>query len=99
AWRAQGHVQNGSVLRNVEFLAAKHRVDPCPQAGLFRQLQEKFQGLVGDAILRVVEDNPDSFGYHPLASRGIIREKLSDMHGPDRMIMRFEGLPGRAIRE
>ncbi len=56
--RAQGHVQHGAVLGDVDLLAAEHGVDPRAQAGFLRQLQEQLEGFVGDAILRVVEEDP-----------------------------------------
>ena len=39
--RAQGHVQDGAVLRDVDLLAAEHGVDPRSQAGLLGQLNEE----------------------------------------------------------
>ena len=38
--RAQGDVQDGAVFRDVDFLAAEHRVDPRAQAGFLGQLQQ-----------------------------------------------------------
>ena len=35
--RAQRDVQHGALLRDVDLLAAEHRVDPRPQAGLARR--------------------------------------------------------------
>ena len=54
--RAQRHVQDRAVLRDVDLLAAKHGVDSRSQAGFLRQLEEKLEGFVGDAILRVIEE-------------------------------------------
>ena len=53
--RAQGHVQDGAVFRDVDLLAPEHGVDPRAQSGFLRQLQEELEGFVGDAILRVVQ--------------------------------------------
>ena len=53
--RAQRHVQDGPVFRDVDLLAPEHGVDARPQAGLLGQLQQQLERLVGDAILRVVE--------------------------------------------
>ena len=53
--RPQRHVQDGSVLGDVDLLAAKHGVDSVSQPAFFRELQEQLQGFVGDAVLRVVE--------------------------------------------
>ena len=97
--RAQGHVQDGPVLRDVDLLAAEHGVDPRSQAGFLGQLQEKLERFVGDAILRVVEVEPDRLDRHALAALGIIREELAQMQLPDLLIVSFEGLPRRTFGE
>ena len=66
--RAQGHVQDGPVFRDVDLLAAEHGVDPRPQAGFLGQLEEELEGFVGDAILRVIEVEAHRLGRHPLAA-------------------------------
>ena len=81
--RAQRHVQDGTVLRDVDLLAPKHGVDPRAQAGFLRQLQEKLECFVGDAILRVIEVEAHRLGCHALAALGIIREELPQVHLPD----------------
>lgn len=53
ARRAQGNMQNGAVLRDVDTLAAEHRIDALAQSRLFRELGQQREGLVRDAILRV----------------------------------------------
>ena len=77
--RAQGHVQDGPVFRDVDLLASEHGVDPRAQAGFLGQLQEELEGFVGDAILRVIEEEAHRLGRHALAARGIIREELAQM--------------------
>ncbi len=49
--RAQSHVQNGSVFRQVDLVAAEHGVDSGSKTGLVRQLQQQLEALVGKAIL------------------------------------------------
>ena len=53
---AQGDVQHGAILGDVDLLAAEHRVDPVAQARLLGQLQQEVERLVGDAVLGVVEE-------------------------------------------
>ena len=43
--RAQGHVQDGAVLGDVDLFAAEHGVDPRSQAGFLCQLQEQLRGF------------------------------------------------------
>ena len=83
ARRAQGHVQDGALLRDIDFLAAKHGVDPLPQAGFFRQLKQELEGLVGDAILRVIEEQAHRLGRHALAAFRIGGKKFSEMQALD----------------
>ena len=80
--RAQGHVQDGAVLRDVDLLAAEHGVDPRAQAGFLGQLQEQLERLVGDAVLRVVEVDARRLGRHALAALGIVREELREDAAP-----------------
>ena len=47
--------KHGAVLGDVDLFSAKHRFDALAQTRLFRQLNQEFQRLVGDAILRVIE--------------------------------------------
>ena len=42
-WRAESHVQDSSILRDINLLATEHRIDPRPQSAFVRQLKEKFQ--------------------------------------------------------
>ena len=53
--RAQGHVQDSAVFRDVDLLAPEHGVDALAQSGFLGELQEQLERFVGDAILRVIE--------------------------------------------
>ena len=44
-WGAQRHMQHGSLLGDIDLLAAKHRVDSLFQSGLFGELKQKLKGL------------------------------------------------------
>ena len=72
-------MQDGAVLGDVDLLAAEHRVDPPAQAGLLGELDEQPQRLVGDAVLRVVEVEPDRLDGHALAASGVVGEQLAQM--------------------
>ena len=54
--RAQGDVQDRTILRDVDLLTPKHGVDPRSQVGFLGQLQQKLECLVGDPVFRVIED-------------------------------------------
>ena len=68
---AQGHVQDGPLLGDVDLLAPEHGIDPRSQAGFLGQLEEELQGLVGDAVLRVIEVDAHGLGGHALAALGV----------------------------
>ena len=75
-------MQDGPVLGDVDLLAPEHGVDPRAQAGFLGQLQEELEGFVGDAILRVVEEEAHRLGRHPLAALGVICEELPQVQFP-----------------
>ena len=83
---AQGHVQDGAVLRDVDLFTPEHGVDPRSQAGFLCQLQEELEGFVGDAILRVIEEDAHSLapssarraGDHPRTASGDAIPRPSD---------------------
>ena len=96
---AQGHVQDGPLLGDVDLLPPKHGIDSGPQAGFLRQLQEELHRLVGDAVLGVIEVDADGLGGQALAALGVFREESSKMQLPDLLVMGFEGLPCRPLSE
>ena len=95
---AQRHVQHGALFGDIDFLAAKHGVDPLAQAGFFRQSKQELEGFVGDAVLRVIEEQADRFGRHALAAFRI-GGKFPEMQRPGLFVVRCQGLPGRAFGE
>ena len=55
-WGAQSHVQNRTLLRDVDLFPTEHGIDPLAQAGFLRQLQQKFQRLFGNSVLGIIEE-------------------------------------------
>ena len=49
------------------------------QAGFLGQLQQELQGLVGDAVLRVVEVDAGGLGGQPLAALRIVGEQSAQV--------------------
>ena len=97
--RAKGHVEDRAVLGDVDLLPVKHRVDSRPQAGFLGQLQEKLQGFIRDAILRVVQEDACRFDRQPLTAHGIVCEKCSQMGSANSLVVRLKGLPRLSFRE
>ncbi len=96
---AQGHVQHGPFLGDVDLLPPEHGVDPGPKPGLLRQLQQQLDGLVGEAVLGVVEIEPHGFGGEALPPARVVFEELAEVQISYLVKMPGEGLPGRAFGE
>ncbi len=90
---AQGHVQDGAVLRDVDLLAAEHGVDALAQAGFLGQLQSSVSVFVRDAILRVIEIDADRFGRQALAACRVVGEERAEMQLSNRLVVGLERLP------
>jgi hypothetical protein len=90
-------MQNGPLLGHIDLLAAKHRGNAPAQAALLGKLHEQPDGLVGYAVLRVVEINARRFGRKALTTPGIVSEELSQMQAAYRLVMLRERLPRRAL--
>ena len=72
--RAQSRVQHGAVFGDIDFLAAEHRVHALAQAGFVRQLNQQLQGLIGDAVFGIIQEETGGFGGELLAAPEILRE-------------------------
>ena len=99
ARRAQRHVEHGSLLRDVDLLAAEHGVDAGAQAALFREADEQRQRLISDPVLRVVEIDARGLSRQPFAASGVAREQVAEMEGVDVAKVLFESLPCRLLGE
>src|SRR5262249_9452736 len=95
----QRDVEDGAVLRDVDVLAAEHRVAPLGDALLVGELDKELQRLVGDPVLRVVEEEPGAFCDQALTAAGVLGEELAQMPFADRGVMLLQGLPGRLLPE
>jgi len=92
-------MQDRSVFRDVDLLPPKHGVDPSLQTGFVRQLKEKFECFIGDAVLRIVEVDSDGLGGHAFAPFGIIGEEPSEMKFSKLLMVGFESFPCGACGE
>jgi hypothetical protein len=99
SWGAQGNVQDGPLLGDVDLLPPEHRIDSGPQTGFLGQLQEERERLGSDAALRVVEIDADGFDGHALAAFGIVGKERTEMQLPELLVMGLEGLQGWALHE
>ena len=93
AGRAQGNVQDGAVLCDVDLFALEHGVNRAAQPGFFRQLHEEVERFVRDAVLGVIEVDAGRFAGQPLAALGIIGKQLAQVQILDLGVMRSQGNP------
>ena len=91
--RAEGNVENCAVFGDVDFVASEHGFDPVAQTGFFGQTDEEFERIVGDAVLRVIEEQAFCFYGHPLAALRVIGEEFSQMQLAGYFMVFGEGFP------
>ena len=92
-------MQNGAVLRDVDFFTVEHRVSFVAQPGFCGQLQEQLERLVGDAIFGEVQKKSGGFGRESLPAFGVISEQFSQGQFLDFFVMLGKGIPSRALGE
>src|SRR5204863_9083404 len=63
----------------------------------FGQRDEQAHRLVGGAVLRIVEADTGRFDHHPLTSRRIGGEQVTEVHALDLAVVSLERLPRRKI--
>ena len=97
--RPQRDVQHGAIFGDVDLLAAEHRLDPRLQSGFLRQLQQQLERFVGDAVLRVIQEQSGGLEGHSLPALGIGGEQFLEVQAFDFPVMRRERFPGRALGE
>ena len=81
---AQGDVQHRAFFRDVDFVSAKHGFDPLLQAGFDGQFNQQPDGLIGDAVLGVIQNfslvSGSRFGFPISSAAGVAM--LSPFHLP-----------------
>jgi hypothetical protein len=75
SWSAQGDVQDGPILRQVDLVAPEHRVDALAQAAFLGQATEQREGIVRDAVLGVIEIDADRLRGQALDARRVVGEE------------------------
>ena len=94
---AQGRMQYGALLGDVDGVSAEHGVDAIAQAAIFDERDQQAQGLGGDAVLGVVEVQARRFGAHACAARRIFVEEVSKMPLLDLLVVGFKCAVRRAV--
>ena len=92
-------MQDGAVFREVDFLATEHGGDPPAQTGFLGQLDQQFEGLVGDAVLRIIQVEARRLDRQTLAAFRVIGEQFAQMQPFHLLVVGGEGLPCRPLGE
>src|SRR5439155_1189398 len=87
-------VEDRAVLGHVDLVAAEHGVDALAQPDLLGEPKEEAEGVLGHAVLRVVEVQAHAFDRETLTATRIVGEELAVVDVPDLRVMVAESLPG-----
>ncbi|MNP14554.1 hypothetical protein D3C76_1068860 [compost metagenome] len=91
-------MQHGAPLGHVDLVAVEHGVDGAAQVGLFGQIHQQLEGLFGDQVLGVVDQDVTAEGEGELVETlGILCEQILE---PGLFVSRevgFQGLPGLGL--
>jgi hypothetical protein len=90
-------MQNSAIFRDIDSLASKHRVDPGPQPGLFSEFDEQLEGVVVNAIFRVIQVDADGLRGHSLATRRIVGKQAAQVQALHRRMVVFKIAPDGAL--
>ena len=90
-------MQDGALFGEVNFISAKHGVDVRPQPRFLGQAEQELDGFVGDAILRVIEEEAGGLDGHPYAALGVVGKELSQMCAANVLVMGLERLPSAPL--
>ena len=97
---AECHVEDGAVLGRVDVLAFEHGVAAGLDAGGPGDVHEEGHGVVGDAVLGVVQDEAGHLGGEALGSVGVVREELAqDEVLAGAVVVGLQRLPGGSGRQ
>ena len=91
--RPEGHVQDGPVLGDVDLLPGEHLVAVLLQTDFLGELNQVFQRLVIDAVLRVIEIESAGLGRQALSACGVGGKEFLQRRLGDLITVRGEGFP------
>ena len=94
---AQGGVQHGAVLACIDGVAGEHARAPAFDITRSRQIEQQCDGLVGDAVLRIVQMQRAGIESESGAARGVGGEQITQMHGAHGLLMRGQCVPGGGL--
>ena len=89
---AEGGVEHGAVLGDVDLVTTEHGVNLAAQTGGIGEIDQASDCLAGDQVFRIIQEKPSGFELELLSAGRIGSEKLAEMRkgfGLD-----GEGFPG-----
>ena len=89
-------MEDGAILGGVDLLAGEHGLDALLEVGLSGKVCQQLQGLIGDAVLGVVEEDAGGIGGEAGAARGVGFEEVAEMQGANGFGVLLKGSPGWA---
>ncbi len=96
---AQGHVQHGSVFRDVDLVTTEHGVDAGSQSGFVGQLNEQTKCFVSHSVLGVIEKDARGLGSEPFPACGVVGKEAAEMDVAHQNAVRFQSFPRGAITQ
>ena len=99
ARHAERDVERGASFRDVDRLAAEHRLHLLLEPALDGELPEELHRVVGDAMLRVVEIEALGLGGQTLASARIAGEELAEIEVANLPVVPLEPPPHGRLAE
>jgi hypothetical protein len=90
----QRHVQDGAPFGHVDLLAIEHGLAQFRHLGLARQIKQQAQGLLGDQVLGVVEQNIVQGQGETLKTVRVAGEEIAQTQFIEVPAMALQGLPG-----
>src|SRR5262245_49380156 len=92
-------MEYGTILGNVDPIAAKHGLPPLGEPRLLCQLHQQANRLVRRPVLRIVEVEAGTFGRETLATRRVVGEQLTEAEIVDLRVVALERAPRRTLAE
>ncbi len=96
---AQGGMQDGPVLGDVDDVAGEHLGAALDQRRVFSELDQRGQHLVRDRLLGVIEEEPADAQAHLLEAFRVGGEVVADAIKGGLLLQALESLPGDAAGE
>jgi len=96
---AQGDVEYGPILGDVDLFTAEHRVYPSSQLSLVSEADQQVECFGGNPILGIVQINACGVQGHALTALLVACKKIAKVEVADSLMVSRKGLPGSGLAE